>query len=248
MMSKLLRSIRPHRRQASAAGFSLVELLIYVALAGGVLAMITGVTVSNIRSTSNIELRLRTADLWGRISSLIESEISEADGIKYNETLPSACVASVANSPTVSSFSLQIPHLNSTSSTSGALPHVSIHYYQVPDPNPPTDTPAKDNDLWRCGPGYTASGQLNYTGPVGASILGKRTTICTTCDLTRKSDERSLSFMISMSTPKGETINVHPPKKNNDDDDDDDQSNILEDQTTTIRTGIQTVDALPTVP
>jgi len=245
MMSKLLRSIRPHRRQASAAGFSLVELLIYVALAGGVLAMITGVTVSNIRSTSNIELRLRTADLWGRISSLIESEISEADGIKYNETLPSECVASVANSPTVSSFSLQIPHLNSTSSTSGALPHVSIHYFQAPDPNRSTDPPPKDNDLWRCGPGYSASGQLNYTGPVGASMLGKRTTICTTCDLTRKSDERSLSFMISMSTPKGETINVHPPKKNNDDDD---QSNILEDQTTTIRTGIQTVDALPTVP
>ena len=244
-MSKLLRSIRPHRRQASAAGFSLVELLIYVALAGGVLAMITGVTVSNIRSTSNIELRLRTADLWGRISSLIESEISEADGIKYNETLPSECVASVANSPTVSSFSLQIPHLNSTSSTSGALPHVSIHYFQAPDPNRSTDPPPKDNDLWRCGPGYSASGQLNYTGPVGASMLGKRTTICTTCDLTRKSDERSLSFMISMSTPKGETINVHPPKKNNDDDD---QSNILEDQTTTIRTGIQTVDALPTVP
>ena len=244
-MSKLLRSIRPHRRQASAAGFSLVELVIYVALAGGVLAMITGVTVSNIRSTSNIELRLRTADLWGRISSLIESEISEADGIKYNETLPSECVASVANSPTVSSFSLQIPHLNSTSSTSGALPHVSIHYFQAPDPNRSTDPPPKDNDLWRCGPGYSASGQLNYTGPVGASMLGKRTTICTTCDLTRKSDERSLSFMISMSTPKGETINVHPPKKN---DDDDDQSNILEDQTTTIRTGIQTVDALPTVP
>jgi hypothetical protein len=140
---------------------------------------------------------------------------------------------------------LQIPHLNSTSSTSGALPHVSIHYFQAPDPNRSTDPPPKDNDLWRCGPGYSASGQLNYTGPVGASMLGKRTTICTTCDLTRKSDERSLSFMISMSTPKGETINVHPPKKNNDDDD---QSNILEDQTTTIRTGIQTVDALPTVP
>lgn len=227
-MSKRLRSHPHHHRRTSAAGFSLVELLIYVAMAGGVLATIMGVTVSQIRSTSTQELRLRTVDLWGRLSSLIESEISEAERIEANLPLPSSCIdPGDSGAPTTSIFSLTIPYVADTTGLSaGTLNKVNIYYYQR--------RLGLANDLWRCGPGYLPTGQLNYAGPMEPSLISKRTTMLPTVG----TDNRSLSYQITMTTPKGEPINVHPSKDR--DDDDDQQSNVIDDQVTTIRTRIQT--------
>jgi type II secretory pathway pseudopilin PulG len=252
-MSKLFRSHRPDRRRTSAGGFTMVELLIYVALAGGILAMIAGVTVSNIRSTSNLELRLRAVDLWGRISRLIESEIIEAETISSfvvplpadplpgstpdstPDPLPKECIGALDPNDITPKFSLTIPYLNNNSKI---LDKVNIYYYQVPYFDPTTK--ATSVELWRCGPRYQATGQLDYADPIKPSLLGKRTSLTATTG----TDNRSLTYDLSMTTPKGEPIYVHPSKQHNEEDDDHEsgESNSSDDATT-IRTRIQ-----PTMP
>jgi len=62
---------------AAAAGFSLAEALIYIALATSILAGIIFGLLSNIRASQRLELKQRADNLQGWLSSLIDNEVRE---------------------------------------------------------------------------------------------------------------------------------------------------------------------------
>lgn len=72
---------RRRRPAASAAGFSLVEVLIYFTLASTIMAGIIVALISNIRSNQRLELKQRAENVQGRLVNLIENEVREGSEI-----------------------------------------------------------------------------------------------------------------------------------------------------------------------
>jgi prepilin-type N-terminal cleavage/methylation domain-containing protein len=123
-----MRSVSPTRL---ASGFTLVELLIVLALGGTVLGVAGTVLLQNIRSSISIEQNQQALNELGRIAAFIELEVSEAaDAISRGVANP--CNAAGATEM----FTLSVPISDST-----ARP---IQYY--------TTGSGADTVLWRCGP------------------------------------------------------------------------------------------------
>jgi hypothetical protein len=179
-------------------GFTLLELLLYIAMLSGIWATMINITVSNIKSSSIQELRLRAIDRWGKLSSLIESEIIESDNVTTEVEFTNPCNDNLSSNSTITPlFSLRIPYIGTNSAT---LKNTSIYYYQKKI--------GSDSEVWRCGPGYLTNGQLDYEGNLHSALLSPRTTLKVI------GDGRELSYTIKMYTPKGKEINVHPDESN----------------------------------
>lgn len=72
---------RRRRPAAAAAGFSLVEILIYVTLASMIMAGIVAALIANIRSNQRLDLKQRAENVQGRLVNLIENEVREGSEI-----------------------------------------------------------------------------------------------------------------------------------------------------------------------
>ena len=69
----------PIRRQLRTAGFTLVELLLVVAIGGVVLSGAIAMMLSHIRISSQLTALLRLQDQCGRVQFLINHEIQQAE-------------------------------------------------------------------------------------------------------------------------------------------------------------------------
>ena len=67
------------RRQLRLAGFTLVELLVVLAIGGVVLSGAIAMMLTHIRTSSKLTALLRLQDQFGRVKILINHEIQQAD-------------------------------------------------------------------------------------------------------------------------------------------------------------------------
>jgi hypothetical protein len=154
----------PHRlgaRTGNSAGFTVLQLLLYTAASGFILAGLTASLVSNIRSNNQLESYERLEERWGRLSNLVRIETTEAQIVLYGQSV------SCANSST-SLVTLSIPYLI-TNPISGVQSSGTslIHYYA-------SGTGAR-TELRRCGPPYLLKGVLDHTAPSTVATIGPMT-------------------------------------------------------------------------
>ena len=181
------------RRRSAAAGFSLTELLLYLAL-GAVLAATAATSViTNIRTASNLELRQRAVDDFSRLNLFLQSEVSEGEWIEYNSTsLPTDCGE---GQPL---FTIVLPNpLNPAEPPAERLqePMPRIYYF----------TRNGGADLWRCGPLFDAdSGELLVASEGKLlDITSTRVNADTRVSLVNTDDDRLLQYTLELSNRTG---------------------------------------------
>jgi hypothetical protein len=181
------------RPRSAAAGFSLSELLLYLAL-GAVLAATAATTViTNIRTASNLELRQRAVDDFSRLNLFLQSEVSEGEWIEYNSTsLPTDCGE---GQPL---FTIVLPNpLNPAEPPAERLqePMPRIYYF----------TRNGGADLWRCGPFFDAdSGELLVASEGKLlDITSTRVNADTRVSLVNTDDDRLLQYTLELSNRTG---------------------------------------------
>ena len=142
----------PPASPRTAAGLSLVELLITTVLGALILAVAARVLTSDIRSTSSQEAIQQMRDHWGRVNYFVDTEVRE--GLSLSKA-PGAdrCVA--ASNPLLT---ITVPAPGGTS---------TIHYYE------------QGGSLWRCGPDINADGTLDFNTTING-ILVENATMQTT--------------------------------------------------------------------
>jgi type II secretory pathway pseudopilin PulG len=181
------------RPRSAAAGFSLTELLLYLAL-GAVLAATAATTViTNIRTASNLELRQRAVDDFSRLNLFLQSEVSEGERIEYNSSsLPTDCGE---GQPL---FTIVLPNpLNPAEPPAERLqePLPRIYYF----------TRNGGADLWRCGPSFDAdSGELLVASEGKLlDITSTRVNADTRVSLVNTDDDRLLQYTLELSNRTG---------------------------------------------
>lgn len=187
--------IRAKRQSPRDAGFSLAEMLVYLAL-GTVLATVAAITVvTNIRTETNFELRQRGVDDFSRLNLFLQSEISEGEWIEYNtETLPKECDG---GQPL---FTIVLPNpLNPAEPPAARIqePMPRIYYF----------TRENGADLWRCGPPFDpATGALMVTVKDNSKlseITPARVNADTRLTLVNTDDDRTLQYTIELRSRNG---------------------------------------------
>lgn len=177
----------PHRRQATL-GFSIPQLLSYSVASSLMLVAATATLLSSIRSNNNMELYQRAEERWSRISSLIQSEASEASSITYNDSF--TCLGASTGGAASSVFTLRIPILDTNQSPSQS----PIFYTKAGS--------GSSAELRRCGLGYSADGKLrlNDTNNTFATV-GLRTDLVITNPSTH-----SFTYTLNIYSPSNQLI------------------------------------------
>jgi prepilin-type N-terminal cleavage/methylation domain-containing protein len=181
------------RRRSTAAGFSLTELLVTLAL-GAVLAATAATTViTNIRTASNLELRQRAVDDFSRLNLFLQSEVSEGERIEYNSSsLPKDCGE---GQPL---FTIVLPNpLNPAEPPAERLqePLPRIYYF----------TRNGGADLWRCGPSFDVdSGELLIASESKLlDITPTRVNADTRVSIVNTDDDRLLQYTLELRSRAG---------------------------------------------
>jgi hypothetical protein len=184
MPAPLLKPWRPRQRRSTQA-FTLPEFLVYVSAGGLLLVLATTTLLSSLRSNRSMELRQRAEERWNRVSTLIQSEVSEAESI-----LPpgfAVFCSGVAGSKSGDAIlSLRIPYLTANQAERQA---VDIHYY--------LNGSGATAELKRCGPPYARNGAL-IIGTVNESTVSMRTEL----QVTNPSSD-SATYTLNFYTPEG---------------------------------------------
>ena len=180
------------------AGFSLIELLLYSVLTVISLGGLVTALVADLRSGTSLQTFQQSLSRWKRLNRLLSTEIAEADQILYGANV--ACAGSQANSI----FTFRIPYISNPAEGSPNLRRTTIHYYS----NNANDDAG--NQLWRCGPGYLPSGELNLTSippDLFETKVMDRTTIAIN---DQKSNQRTMQFTVSLRSVNGDIIFQRP--------------------------------------
>jgi len=176
------------RRRRATRAFSIPQLLSYSAASALLVVVANASLLSSIRSNSDMELYQRAEERWSRISSLIQSEVSEASEILYNVNF--VCLGSSTGGGTTQIFALKIPYLKADQSASNTF----IYYSQVGS--------GASAELRRCGFGYSADGKLRFTDTRNTfSTVGLRTDLVITNPATD-----SFTFTLNIYTPSNQLI------------------------------------------
>lgn len=150
------------RGVAKPGGFTLLELVFYAATSGLVLTAATIAILVSMRSNALFELHQREEARLSRISSLIQSETTEAKTVELNSPSPAPAQCEDLNGSS-SRFTLQIPNPNSAPSAGP----VSVHYYQRGS--------GVSAELLRCGPPYKDDGSLDFDALSSTAIVALST-------------------------------------------------------------------------
>lgn len=193
-------SLRVPKRPPDA-GFTLVELLVYVTVASVVLAAAAATVLSSISSSSNLELERRGLETWSRITQFIEGEVADASEISFDRSyelcMDSLNVARSGNADEVR-FSMAIPVPSTTAWQSTNLSvfdrnnqKVWVHYMLRLD--------SGSLALVRCGPPYDADGNLRADAPFAyESMIHPRVEM--NLDTT-KSNPHRVTYTLNLFTP-----------------------------------------------
>jgi prepilin-type N-terminal cleavage/methylation domain-containing protein len=151
------------------AGFTLVELLVYVTVASVVLAAAAATVLSSISSSSNLELERRGLETWSRITQFIEGEVAEAAEISFDRGFERCLdTLNIERSATAKEvqFSMAFPVPPDTIWQSTNLSvfdrnnqRIWVYYTLRRDPD------TNELALVRCGPPYDANGELRADAP-----------------------------------------------------------------------------------
>ncbi len=147
--------MRLHHRLLTAAGFTLVELLIAASV--GILLSLTAsqLMLSHMRSSSALEATQRLRDDWNRTTHFIESEVALSERVLTNAALINLAQCNPAISSGEFRFALEIRR---------DLPPAL--YFVRDHPQNSLDW-IGTSSLWRCGPGIADNG--DYTNIIGTS-------------------------------------------------------------------------------
>ena len=175
------------RRRSTAAGFSLTELLVTLALGAVLVAAAATTVITNIRTASNLELRERAVDDFSRLNLFLQSEVSEGERIEFNGNLPRDCGE---GQPL---FTIVLPNpLNPAEPPAERLqePLPRIYYF----------TRNGGADLWRCGPSFDAdSGELLVASESNLlDITPTRVNADTRVSLVNTDDDRLLQYTLEL--------------------------------------------------
>jgi hypothetical protein len=159
-----------------------VELLITMAAGLSIMAVLAPVIVSDIRSSLMNERFQRAQQEFLRLSSFIDTEVSEGSSLQYSQ-------ATTGCSPSgTSSVTITIPYGFDSSTL---LPNqVLVHYY------------VSGGALYRCGPPILSSGALDPTGTTATSLLNTNTQIT----INSASDAKGLDYTLEMSNESNQVI------------------------------------------
>lgn len=131
---------------SQSSGFSLIELLVATVLLSVAGAVAWTALEPQLRFPVQFERATRQIDDTSRLQNLLESEVSEASGIVYGQTLQSGC-GSLGTGTAL--FSLVVPY---SFDLSNGLPlNVVTDYYSTPGQR-----------VIRCGMGVNSDGSLDY--------------------------------------------------------------------------------------
>ena len=135
-------------------GFTLVELLIGLVIAGVVASAAGLLLLYQMKSASTLELAQRQRDNAGRFDYLIQIEAAEAASVVENASMPAACSG---GGTAVAAFRIPRDKGQYLDVNNSSL----IYYYN------------KGSDLWRCGPPVKRSGVLDHDAsrPLQAGIV-----------------------------------------------------------------------------
>jgi len=178
-----------HRhRTAAQSGFTLVELLLVLALGGTVLGVAGAILLANIRSTIALEQNQQALNELARVSAFIELEVGEAVAESSSRPAISRGFIPAPNSCNPSGtevFTLNLPNPGGISR--------AIRYFTEPDD--PTAT------LWRCGPPVNNNGSLNYSDSPISFPLGSPITISLSPPLADPGSAESITYTLSSQMP-----------------------------------------------
>ena len=174
--------------------FTLVELLLAVALGSLVIAGITALAVSMIRASVQEESDQVAQDAWSRVHQFLITEVGEA-GRSYSgsvETVPiqlataiSGCSGTPAP-PALASFSIRVRNPSNPT----AAPTVLAYYNQ-------------NGNLMRCGLPVLAGGSLDFSATSSVAILSYNTSLA---NLSIGHSGRSIAYTVLITSPHGTTV------------------------------------------
>ncbi len=176
--------MRPVPPPRLTSGFTLVELLIVLALGGTVLGVAGTVLLQNIRSSISIEQNQQALNELGRIAAFIELEVAEAGATATTNAIRRG-VANPCNAAGATEvFTLSVPISDTT-----ARP---IQYY--------TTGSGADTVLWRCGPPVNNNGTLNLGANVTPTAFPLGFQLAAT-NITVDSRGESVSYTLTSTVP-----------------------------------------------
>ena len=161
------------------AGFTLLELLITLALGGMVMGLASSVITSHLRTTQKQSELQRMRDHWGRINFFLETEIREGQSLG-TENGVGICADKAGRVLTVT-----VPHPAAAGSTG------LIVYYN------------KDADLWRCGPAVQRNGTLDFSNQADG-ILVENATLAVPTGFTGPTD--SVTYTVTLRSWDGGSL------------------------------------------
>jgi hypothetical protein len=161
---------RGSARLAAAAGFTIVELVVYAALSSIVIGAASATISSSIRSNAQSELNQRSNDSWGRLSAFLEAEVNEGTSVAVGSVGVTVSCAGVTE-PAL--FRITLPNTTVFAQNRGVR---TIEYFVT--------GAGAAQELRRCGPPILANGQLDLA-PASVnvnSLVSSPTNLAATVD------------------------------------------------------------------
>jgi prepilin-type N-terminal cleavage/methylation domain-containing protein len=168
-------------RGRRAGGFTLLELLVSLAMGSVLVGAVASTVGAHIRSGLSMELSQVLSNDMSRLTYFLETEISEGESIRYGQPI-SGCAGVSGNAL----FSILVPDRGATGTT---LPSTTIDYYLTGSGNTAT--------LNRCGPPINGDGRLDFTAARIAAPVSTNTTLT----LANTTDTKTLTYNITLRDP-----------------------------------------------
>ncbi len=145
-----------------SSGFTLAELLVVAVIGCVIMGAASTSLLPNIRSGITTERAQSLRNDLNRIAFLLETEISEGEGLRYGVAMTGSCTGVTGNSL----FTIDVPTMGGTGTTLASTP---IHYYVTGTGN--------TAGLNRCGPPIQNNGRLALAGTRVAAPVSENTTL-----------------------------------------------------------------------
>ncbi|MFM7675420.1 MAG: PilW family protein [Synechococcus sp.] len=198
MSSSLLRllfvaRLRVFKREKRIQAFTLVELLVTLAIGIFLMASVSSVITTHIRSASTAEISQRVRDGSTRLNYLIQTEASEAATIGQGQPMFASCQAASGVSNSI--FNLNIPRPWGTAASPS---NVSVVFYY-----------ASNGNLRRCGPPILLNGSLDHgsasttVNPVDALVSPNTTLVTNIACQSQVSTTRQIAFQTTFNDAPG---------------------------------------------
>ncbi len=195
LIRQVLQLSRRHR--PATQGFTLIEMLLAIAISGILMAGVMRVVVSDTRAGVTFAASQGLRNDLGRITGFLETEIGEGDTVAYSQALTGCSTATGGSATGTSLFTINVPYLSGNTRTLS-----QIHYY------------ADGTNLMRCGPPIcsgtatgscttTNAGALNTSGSTTSAIVHRNATLT----LANATDTEAVTYSLTLTDPGG-TRNV----------------------------------------